>query len=48
MPAKSCSKIFHATMQVTSVEEWLVEAEAAEEAKRLLEGGQGQRPQIGE
>jgi hypothetical protein len=33
-------KTFHATMQVTRLEEWCVEAETAEEARELLAGGQ--------
>ncbi len=41
-------KVFHASVQVTRVEEWFVEAETAEEARRLLEGGHGQRSQVGE
>lgn len=45
---KTKRKIFHASVQVTRVEEWFVEAETAEEARRLLESGHGQRSQIGE
>jgi hypothetical protein len=41
-------RLFHATVQVTRVEEWSVEAEDAEEARALLQGGSGQRSQIGE
>jgi hypothetical protein len=41
-------KLFHASVQVTRVEEWFVEAASAEEARRLLESGHGQRSQIGE
>jgi len=41
-------KVFYATMQVTRVEEWFVEAEDAEEARALLESGTGQRSQSGE
>jgi len=41
-------KIFHATMQVTRIEEWFVDAESAEEARALLESGGGQRAQVGE
>jgi hypothetical protein len=46
--AKPKPKLFHASVQVTRVEEWFVEAETAEEARRLLESGHGQRSQIGE
>ncbi len=46
--AKPKLRLFHAAVQVTRVEEWFVEADTAEEARRLLEGGQGQRAQIGE
>jgi hypothetical protein len=45
MPPKT---LFHATMQVTRLEEWCVEAASAEEAKRLLEGGEGHRCHLGE
>jgi hypothetical protein len=41
-------KVFHATMQVTRIEEWFVEADTEEEARRLLESGCAQRTQIGE
>jgi len=41
-------KVFHATVQVTRTEEWFVEAATAEEARELLESGNGQRAQIGE
>jgi hypothetical protein len=41
-------KPFHATMQVTRVEEWFVEAEDETQARALLESGAGQRIQIGE
>jgi hypothetical protein len=49
MPAaKNSRKLFHATMHVTRIEEWSVEASSAEEAKQLLEDGQGERSQVGE
>jgi hypothetical protein len=48
MSAKNKRKIFHATMHVTRVEEWFVEAETVEMAKWLLERGQGERAQVGE
>ena len=41
-------KTFHATMQVTRVEEWCVEAETSEEAMRLLASGQGHRCHSGD
>ena len=41
-------KVFHATMQVTRVEEWFVEAETVEEARQLLENGSGHRVQSGQ
>jgi hypothetical protein len=39
---------FHATMQVTRIEEWCVEAETAEEAAMLLSNGHGYRCHIGD
>jgi hypothetical protein len=41
-------KMFYATMHVTRVEEWCVEAETSEEAHALLESGSGHRCNIGE
>jgi hypothetical protein len=41
-------KMFYATMHVTRVEEWCVEAETVEEARELLNSGHGERGQIGE
>jgi hypothetical protein len=41
-------KTFHATMLVTRTEEWCVEAETAEEARRLLAAGDGHRCSIGD
>ena len=41
-------KMFHATMHVTRVEEWCVEAETREEARELLASGAGHRCNIGE
>ena len=41
-------KTFHATVHVTGVEEWCVEAETAEEARELLAAGDGYRCQIGD
>ena len=41
-------KTFHATVHVTRVEEWCVEAETAEEARELLAAGDGYRCQVGD
>ena len=41
-------KTFHATVHVTRVEEWYVEAESPEQARDLLAAGAGYRCQIGE
>ena len=41
-------KIFHATVLVTRVEQWWVEAETAEAAQELLAGGQGHHAALGE
>jgi hypothetical protein len=41
-------KVFHATMEVTRLEEWFVEAETEEEARILLERGDAHRGRIGE
>jgi hypothetical protein len=41
-------KPFHATMVVTRLEEWCVEAETPEEARALLASGQGHRCQLGD
>lgn len=41
-------KTFHATVQVTRVEEWFVEAESEEAARMLLENGGGHRVAAGE
>jgi hypothetical protein len=51
MPARSALKpipknktrLFHAKMQVTRLEEWCVEAETAEEARALFAAGGGHR-----
>jgi hypothetical protein len=40
--------MFYATMHVTRVEEWCVIAESAEQARDMLNRGQGQRAHIGE
>jgi hypothetical protein len=40
--------MFHATMLVTRTEEWCVEAETAEEARHLLEAGDGHQCHVGD
>jgi hypothetical protein len=42
------TKIFHATMRVTRVEEWWIEAESLEEAEALLAAGRAHRSALGE
>jgi hypothetical protein len=41
-------KTYHATMLVTRIEEWCVEAESPEEARELLAAGLGHRCHLGE
>ena len=41
-------KTFHATMLVTRLEEWFVEADNAEEARALFAAGGGHRSASGE
>ena len=45
---KTNLKTFHATMAVTRLEEWCVDAETAEEARALLAAGQGHRCHLGD
>jgi hypothetical protein len=45
---KPALKTFHATMLVTRMEEWCVEAETAEEARELLVSGAGHRCHLGD
>jgi hypothetical protein len=45
---KPALKTFHATVLVTRVEDWCVEAETAEEARELLAAGSGYRCDIGD
>ena len=45
---KTRLKTFHATMVVTRIEEWCVEAESPEEARVLLALGEGHRCHIGD
>lgn len=48
MTTKSSLKTFHATMAVTRLEEWCVEAETVEEARALLASGFGHRCHLGD
>ena len=41
-------KTFHATMLVTRAEEWCVEAESEEEARKLVAAGHGHRCHLGD
>ena len=41
-------KLFHATMHVTRIEEWCVEAATPEEARAVLAKGHGHRCNPGE
>jgi hypothetical protein len=41
-------KTFHATVHVTRIEEWCVEAETAEEARERLLAGEGHRCHLGD
>jgi hypothetical protein len=45
---KPVLKAFHATVHVTRVEQWCVEALTAEEARELLAAGAGYRCDIGD
>jgi hypothetical protein len=45
---KPVFKTYHATVQVTRIEQWCVEAQSAEEARELLAAGAGYRCEIGE
>ena len=45
---KPVLKTFHATLAVTRLEEWCVEAETPEEASALLAAGRGHRCQLGD
>jgi cephalosporin-C deacetylase-like acetyl esterase len=44
---KFAKKTYHATVHVTRVEDWCVEAESEEEARELLVSGEGYRMGIG-
>lgn len=41
-------KIFHASVQVTRIEDWRVEADSEEEARILLASGAGERCGVGD
>ncbi len=41
-------KTYHATMLVTRLEEWCVDASSAREAEALLAAGEGHRCHLGE
>jgi hypothetical protein len=45
---KKQSRLFHATLLVTRLEEWCVEAQSAEEARALLASGNGHRCHLGD
>jgi hypothetical protein len=45
---KPALKTFYATVHVTRMEQWCVEAESAEEARELLAAGFGSRCEIGD
>lgn len=46
--SKVKTRLFHARMLVTRLEQWCVEAESAEEARMLLAAGLGERCTPGE
>jgi hypothetical protein len=48
MLTKAKTQTYHATMLVTRTEEWCVEATSPEEARALLEAGEGYRCALGE
>lgn len=48
MKEKLRLKTFHATMLVTRLEQWCVEAETAAQARALLAAGQGHRCHLGD
>jgi len=45
---KQKRKVFHATVQVTRIEDWFVEADNADEARTLLENSGGHRAHVGD
>jgi hypothetical protein len=48
MGEKTKTQTYHATMLVTRAEEWCVQAATAEEARLLLEQGEGHRCSAGD
>ncbi len=46
--SKRRRKTYYASLHVTRIEEWRVEADSADEARALLAQGHGERSQIGE
>ena len=49
MPAtKRKTRLFHAKMLVTRLEEWCVEADSADQARELLDAGAGHRCSTGD
>ena len=48
LKAKPKRRLFHATVHVTRVEEWCLEAESEQEARELLASGGGFRTNIGD
>lgn len=48
MASRKKTKTYHATVLVTRVEEWCVEAESAEQARTLLAAGDGHRCHLGD
>jgi hypothetical protein len=48
LKAEPQTKTFQATMLVTRVEDWWVEAESLDEAQALLAAGHGHRAAVGE
>ena len=45
--AKRKRKTYYASVQVTRIEDWCVEAETADEARSLLAQGLGERQSLG-
>jgi hypothetical protein len=45
---KPTLRTFHATLIVTRTEEWCVDAETPEEARKLLAAGEGHRCHLGD
>jgi hypothetical protein len=45
---KKKPRTFYASVHVTRVEDWCVEAETEEEARALLASGQGERLRVGD